>query len=77
MVSLAICAASWLVYDVLSLFICICFATRTRFTRTRMIRTYSSYVAQGMTQNKDAVWFLVLLLDAWVRADPTYSYSYI
>ena len=29
-----------------------------------------------MKQNKDAVWSLVLLLVAGVRADPKYSYSY-
>ena len=29
-----------------------------------------------MRQNKDAVWSLLLLLVAGVRADPKYSYSY-
>ena len=29
-----------------------------------------------MKQNKDAVWYLVLLWVAGVRADPKFSYSY-
>ena len=29
-----------------------------------------------MNQNKDAVWYLVLLLVTGVRADPKYSYLY-
>ena len=33
-------------------------------------------VVRCMTQNKDAVWSLVLLLVSGVRADPKYSYSY-
>ena len=49
MVSLGTCAASWLVYDVLflCLFVFVFFmrlVPQAFFARTRMIRTYSSYV---------------------------------
>ena len=69
MVSLAVCAASWLVCDVLflCLFLFLCHAY-----------SYDTYilVIRCMKQNKDAVWYLVLLLVTGVRADPKYSYSY-
>ena len=40
--------------------------------------SYDTYilVVRSMKQDKDAVWSLVLLLVAGVRADPNYSYSY-
>ena len=40
--------------------------------------SYDTYilVVRCTSQNKDAVWSLVLLLVTGVRADPKYSYSY-
>ena len=40
--------------------------------------SYDTYilVARCMKQNKDAVWYLVLLLVTGVSADPKYSNSY-
>ena len=70
MVSLAIRAASWLVYDVpgiMLVFICIFHAY-----------SYDTYilVVRCVNQNKDTVWSVVLLLVTGVCADPKYSYSY-
>ena len=45
------------------------------FTRTRMIRTYSSYVVCNKTRMRFGLLY-VLLLVTGVRADPKYSYSY-
>ena len=76
MVSRAICAASWLVYDVLFLCLFVCFM--------RLLPgifhacSYDTYiiVVPCMKQNKDAAWSLVLFSVTGVRADPKYSYSY-
>ena len=58
-----ICAASWLVYDVvfLCLFVFLC-------------NLYDTYilVVRGMRQNEDAEWSLVLLLVTGVHADSKY-----
>ena len=45
------------------------------FARTRMIRTYSSYVVCNKTRMRFGLLY-VLLLVTGVRADPKYSYSY-
>ena len=84
MVSLAICAASWLVYDVPVLFLCSFFffflrpVSGTYFSRVLVYQVYDTYilVVRCMKQTEDAVWPLVLLLVTGVRADPEYSYSY-
>ena len=75
MVSLAICAASWLVYDVL--FLCL-FVFLMRLVPGHAY-SYDTYilVVRCMKQNKDAVWSLVLLLVTGVRADPKYSYYHM
>ena len=76
MVSLAICAASWLVYDVI--FLCL-FVFFVRFVPGIFhAHSFDTYIldVRCMKQNKDAVWSLVLLLVTGVRADPKYSYSY-
>ena len=55
--------------------VCISYATRTRYFHAH---SYDAciLVVRCMTQNKDAVWSLVLLLVTGVRTDPKYSYSY-
>ena len=45
------------------------------FIETRLCKL-RGILRSCMKQNKDAVWSLVLLLVAGVRADPKYSYSY-
>ena len=65
MVSLAICAARWLVYDVIVPGI---FHAYSRDTYILVVRC--------MEQNSAALWSLVLLLVTGVRADPKYSYLY-
>ena len=70
MVYLGICAASWLVYDVLFLCLFIFFM--------RLVRgifhaySYDAYilVVRCVRQIKDAVWYLVLLVVTGVRAVP-------
>ena len=64
MISLAICAAIWLVYNVLV----------PVFFHAYSYDTYI-LVVRCMKQNKDAVWSLIQLLVTRVRADPKYSYS--
>ena len=77
MVSLVICAASSLVYDVL--FLCV-FVFLMRLV-PGIFHAYSHdmyiLVVHCMKKNKDAVWSLlleVLLLVTVVHADPTCSY---
>ena len=65
MVSLAICAARWLVYD----------TTRTRYFHAYSCDTYI-LVVRCTKQSKDAVRSLVLLLVTGVRADAKYSNSH-
>ena len=76
MVPLAICAASWLDNDVLSL--CLYFYAARVIPGIFHAYSNDTYilVVRCMKQNKDAVWSLVLLLVTGVRADPKYSYSY-
>ena len=87
MVSLAICAASSFVYDVLFLLcLCVCvfflflFFAATRimpgtafFTRHHMIPTYSSYVVFSERRVRCGLLYYV---DTGVRADPKYPYIY-
>ena len=76
MVSLAICAASWLVYDVL--FLCLFVFFMRLLAGIFHAYSYDTYilVVGCLKQNKDAVWCIVLRLATGVRADPKYSYSY-
>ena len=59
--SIAICAVSWLVYDVLVPGI---FDAYSYDTHIFVVR------CTGMKQKKDSAWSLVLRLATWVRADP-------
>ena len=74
MVSLAICAASWLVYDVL--FLCLFLFFMRLVPGIFHAYSYDTYilVVHCMKQIKDAVRSLVLALVTGVRADPKYSY---
>ena len=75
MVSLAMCAASWLVYNVLFLCFFVFFMRLVRVPDIIHPYSYDTYilVVRCMKQNKDVVWSLVLLLVTGVRADPKYS----
>ena len=70
MVSLVICAASSLVYDVL--FLCVFVFLMRLVPGIFHAYSYDTYtlVVRCMKQNKDTVWSLVLLLVTGVRADP-------
>ena len=70
MFSLGKRAASWLVYDVPSIFLVFICIFRAYSYDTDIL------VVRCMKKNKDAVWSLNLLLVSGVRADPKYSYSY-
>ena len=74
---LAICAASWLVYDVPGIILLFVFFMRI-LPGIFHAYSYDTYMlaVRCMKQNEDAVWSLVLLLFTGVRAIPKCSYSY-